>query len=143
MCLALRASGLLLCYTTLQNVIPLFPWIALPHPSPRHNPREGRDQILPSSNHAVSSPSRFWGSYRPGVYFGLKTRSPADLLAGLMWMLPGQVASSNLGMRHWCDQNDGLSRLWLPDGYSKILRLYVFGPSGLNDYGSATLCCKI
>ena len=60
----------------------------------------------------ISSPSRFWGSYRPGVYFGLKTRSlPADLLAGLMWMLPGKVAPSNLGLRHWCDQNDGLSRL--------------------------------
>ena len=59
----------------------------------------------------ISSPSRFWGSYRPGVYFGLKTRSlPADLLAGLMWMLPGKVAPSNLGLRHWCDQNDGLSR---------------------------------
>ena len=30
MCLALRASGLWLRYTTLQNVIPSFPWIA-PH----------------------------------------------------------------------------------------------------------------
>ena len=32
---------------------------------------------------------------------------------------------------------------WLPDGYSQIFRSYVFGPSGLNDYGSATLRCKI
>ena len=32
---------------------------------------------------------------------------------------------------------------WLPDGYSQIFRLYLFGPSGLKDYGSATLCCKI
>ena len=32
---------------------------------------------------------------------------------------------------------------WLPDGDSHILRLYVFGPSGLKDYGSATLRCKI
>ena len=32
---------------------------------------------------------------------------------------------------------------WLPDGYSQIFRLYVFGPSGLKDYGSATLRCKI
>ena len=31
----------------------------------------------------------------------------------------------------------------LPDGDSQILRLYVFGLSGLNDYGSAMLCCKI
>ena len=32
---------------------------------------------------------------------------------------------------------------WLPDGYSQILRLYLFGPSGLKDHGSATLRCKI
>ena len=32
---------------------------------------------------------------------------------------------------------------WLPDGYSKIFRFCVFGPSGLKDYGSATLRCKI
>ena len=32
---------------------------------------------------------------------------------------------------------------WLPDGYSRIFRLYVFGPPGLKDYGSATLRCKI
>ena len=31
----------------------------------------------------------------------------------------------------------------LPDGDSQIFRLYVFGPSDLKDYGSATLRCKI
>ena len=42
------------------------------------------------------------------------------------------------------DQKDIMrSQAWLPDGYSHILRLYVFGPSGLKDYGSATLRCKI
>ena len=30
MCLALRASGLWLCYAMLQNLIPSFPWIAPP-----------------------------------------------------------------------------------------------------------------
>ena len=34
-------------------------------------------------------------------------------------------------------------KAWLPDGDSQILRLYVFGPSGLKDYASATLRCKI
>ena len=37
----------------------------------------------------------------------------------------------------------GPSSSRLPDGYSQILRLYVFGPSGFKDYGSATLRCKI
>ena len=32
---------------------------------------------------------------------------------------------------------------WLPDGYSQTFRLYVFGPSGLMDYGSTMLRCKI
>ena len=36
-----------------------------------------------------------------------------------------------------------LNQARLPDGYSQILRLYVFGPSGLKDYGSAALRCKI
>ena len=36
-----------------------------------------------------------------------------------------------------------MSDSWLPDGYSQIFGLYLFGPSGLRDYGSATLRCKI
>ena len=32
---------------------------------------------------------------------------------------------------------------WLPDGYSLIFRSYVFDPSGLKDYGPATLHYKI
>ena len=31
---------------------------------------------------------RYWGSYRPGVYFGMKTRSAKDINTGLMWFLP-------------------------------------------------------
>ena len=31
----------------------------------------------------------------------------------------------------------------LPNGYSQIFRICVFGPSGLKDYGSAMLRCKI
>ena len=32
---------------------------------------------------------------------------------------------------------------WLPVDYSQIFRLSAFGPSGLKDYGSAKLHCKI
>ena len=35
------------------------------------------------------------------------------------------------------------SQAWLPDGYGLIVRLYAFGPSGLKNYGSAILRCKI
>ena len=34
-------------------------------------------------------------------------------------------------------------KAWLPDGYSRIFRLYSFGPSGLKNCVSATLFCKI
>ena len=34
-------------------------------------------------------------------------------------------------------------KAWLPDGYSQIFKSYVFGPSGLKVYGSASLRCKI
>lgn len=34
---------------------------------------------------SVENLDRFWGTYRPQLYFGLKTRSPNPLLAGLMW----------------------------------------------------------
>ena len=32
-------------------------------------------------------PDRFWGSYRHGVYFGMKSRSSKDVVTGLMWFL--------------------------------------------------------
>ena len=42
--------------------------------------------------------SRFWGSFRPGVYFGMKTRSPRDVLAGIMWMMPEMVTQQERAM---------------------------------------------
>ena len=40
-------------------------------------------------------------------------------------------------------KHDSGEKARLPDGYSQILRSYAFGPSGLKDYGSAMLHCKI
>ena len=56
----------------------------------------------------LSIPKRFWGTYRPGLYFGMKTRSPSDLLTGLMWMVPELVRQNDIGLRHWCEQGDNL-----------------------------------
>ena len=39
--------------------------------------------------------------------------------------------------------DEDIPKGWLPDGYCQIFRLYLFGPSGFKDYGSATLRCKI
>jgi len=55
-------------------------------------------------------PDRFWGSYRPGVYFGMKSRSAKDVVTGLMWFLPRHVSQGSLGLRHWCEQGDNLKQ---------------------------------
>ncbi|OXA45619.1 Mannosyl-oligosaccharide glucosidase [Folsomia candida] len=55
-------------------------------------------------------PERFWGSYRPGVYFGMKHRSPKSLLTGFMWLLPSLVRPGEPNLRHLCEQGDGLTK---------------------------------
>ncbi|PAK71649.1 hypothetical protein B8W95_13500, partial [Staphylococcus pasteuri] len=34
---------------------------------------------------AAANSSLLWGTYRPGLYFGLKARIPDSLLTGLVW----------------------------------------------------------
>ncbi|KAJ8407547.1 hypothetical protein AAFF_G00274040 [Aldrovandia affinis] len=64
------------------------------------------------------SPERFWGSYRPQVYFGMKTRSPKSVVTGLMWMR--QFSDLDVSLRHTCEQGDRLQSYgWLMhDGLS-------------------------
>ncbi|CAH8535697.1 unnamed protein product [Dicrocoelium dendriticum] len=53
----------------------------------------------------------FWGTYRPGLYFGLKHRSPDSLMIGLIWAIQD---SQNPRFLHLCDSNDGvLNYNWL------------------------------
>lgn len=44
------------------------------HPSP--------SVLDANSSSAKVSPERFWGSYRPQVYFGMKARSPRSIVTG-------------------------------------------------------------
>ena len=134
MCLALLASGLWLRFTTLKNLIPSFPWIAPPCPPPRRNPRKGRDQILPSGNTATRV-----------IFFQAVRRGRGQLHHrpdGARHLRRGQPRDQR-GSIHPGAPLQGRIRAWLPDGCSQILRLYVFGHSGMKDYGSATLCCKM
>nr|SVE75633.1 EOG090X02G1 [Daphnia hispanica] len=55
-------------------------------------------------------PERYWGSFRPGVYFGMKSRDTHSLLAGLMWFMPDIAVAGNLNLRHLCDQGDNLEQ---------------------------------
>ncbi|XP_053712097.1 mannosyl-oligosaccharide glucosidase [Synchiropus splendidus] len=58
------------------------------------------------SSSAKVSPQRFWGSYRPQVYFGMKTRSPRSMVTGMMWMR--QFSDTDVNLRHTCEQGDRL-----------------------------------
>lgn len=49
--------------------------------------------------------SLLWGTYRPGTYFGVRSRTPNSLEMGLMWFSYG---STQFVLRHLCDQNDRL-----------------------------------
>ncbi|KAL4640485.1 mannosyl-oligosaccharide glucosidase-like [Arapaima gigas] len=74
------------------------------HPSPR--------VLDENSTSPAVAPDRFWGSYRPQVYFGMKTRSPRSVVTGLMWMR--QFSEPDVNLRHTCEQGDRLpSYGWL------------------------------
>ncbi|UMM28471.1 hypothetical protein L5515_011298 [Caenorhabditis briggsae] len=48
-----------------------------------------------------------WGTYRPHMYFGLRTRSPFSPLFGMMWYeQPDTIQRPHI--RHWCHQDDHL-----------------------------------
>eukprot|EP00195_Chlamydomonas_chlamydogama_P007994 CAMPEP_0202898164 /NCGR_PEP_ID=MMETSP1392-20130828/6754_1 /ASSEMBLY_ACC=CAM_ASM_000868 /TAXON_ID=225041 /ORGANISM="Chlamydomonas chlamydogama, Strain SAG 11-48b" /LENGTH=860 /DNA_ID=CAMNT_0049584015 /DNA_START=924 /DNA_END=3506 /DNA_ORIENTATION=- len=51
-----------------------------------------------------------WGSYRSGLYFGMRTRTPKSLLSGLMWFNPDSVDTlRGQRVRHAASQDDELS----------------------------------
>ncbi|XP_060809205.1 mannosyl-oligosaccharide glucosidase isoform X3 [Amyelois transitella] len=74
------------------------------------------EKVVQESGLAI--PDRYWGTYRPGVYMGMKSREPRSPVFGLMWY--ELTASSRKGIRHWCDQGDNLASYgWLRhDGVS-------------------------
>eukprot|EP00904_Undaria_pinnatifida_P001887 jgi/Undpi1/1169/HiC_scaffold_10.g04631.m1 len=52
--------------------------------------------------------SMLWGTYRPGVYFGFKTRTfPVAITGGLMWH-GGDGRAGVEALRHECSEGDGL-----------------------------------
>ncbi|KAF7994307.1 hypothetical protein HCN44_003397 [Aphidius gifuensis] len=62
----------------------------------------------------LDTADRYWGSYRPGLYFGMKTRDPQSLVSGLMWYRPQNLRQGGESFRHWCEQGDKLDKYgWL------------------------------
>lgn len=61
-------------------------------------------------NAGLEDQERYWGTYRPGNYFGLKTRDPHSLVMGLMWFSPSRLRPGGEGIRHWCESGDNLKK---------------------------------
>lgn len=54
--------------------------------------------------------SLFWGTYRPNLYFGTRTRTPETLLTGLMWFGLKDLQSKPWeNVRHTCEHDDNIS----------------------------------
>ncbi|GLT52056.1 hypothetical protein SLA2020_254180 [Shorea laevis] len=51
--------------------------------------------------------SLYWGTYRPHVYVGIRSRTPRSLIAGLMWI---GLKDGRFFIRHVCQDSDELSR---------------------------------
>ncbi|GAU96997.1 hypothetical protein RvY_08360 [Ramazzottius varieornatus] len=74
--------------------------------------------------------SLLWGTYRPGMYFGVQSRTSQSLEMGLMWFTYSGLGGGKLDIRHLCDQNDRLRYGWLDHdgrsfGYQEILDGYA------------------
>jgi mannosyl-oligosaccharide glucosidase len=55
----------------------------------------------------LEDPSLIWGTYRPQIYFGVRSALPESLLSGLLWFSP---LKSDLfsQTRHECNEGDKL-----------------------------------
>uniref|UniRef100_A0A0N4ZL92 Mannosyl-oligosaccharide glucosidase n=1 Tax=Parastrongyloides trichosuri TaxID=131310 RepID=A0A0N4ZL92_PARTI len=71
-----------------------------------------------------------WSTYRPHLYFGLRTKHPTSPLFGIMWYEQPNLVTplSQTPLRHWCDNGDSVKNyVWLfHDGRS-------YGKQKIND----------
>ncbi|CAM9649573.1 unnamed protein product [Ectocarpus sp. 13 AM-2016] len=68
----------------------------------------GHDMLSELPSFGQHNASMLWGTYRPGVYFGFKTRtSPVSVTGGLMWH-GGDGHNGLPSLRHECSEGDGL-----------------------------------
>ncbi|KAI3832129.1 hypothetical protein MKX03_001491 [Papaver bracteatum] len=73
--------------------------VIIPFPAPKI-----MDLIQFQGDHKESF---YWGTYRPHVYLGIRSRTPRSLIAGLMWI---GVKDGRYVMRHICEDSDELSK---------------------------------
>lgn len=55
-----------------------------------------------------------WGTLRPQLYFGLRTKHPESPLFGLLWYRqPQERMIYDLPIRHWCEHGDNVKFTWI------------------------------
>ncbi|XP_075839877.1 mannosyl-oligosaccharide glucosidase [Microtus pennsylvanicus] len=99
--------------------------------------------LSPDSSSPAVAPELFWGTYRPHVYFGMKTRSSKPLLTGLMWAQQSATPGTPPKLRHTCEQGDGVGpygwefhdglsfgRQHISDGALRLTTEFVKRPGG-------------
>ena len=59
---------------------------------------------------ATQDEKLYWGTYRPYPYVGLRARSPASPLLGLMWYKPSLQAKGLKQVRHECSYYDEMAK---------------------------------
>lgn len=62
------------------------------------------DKVKIVQKTGLGVPDRYWGSYRPNLYFGMKTRDAYSLVTGIMWYYPARTQTAE-DIRHWCEQS--------------------------------------
>ncbi|WIA10052.1 hypothetical protein OEZ85_010262 [Tetradesmus obliquus] len=98
---AVNVAGLI-GYASYKALVPYVP----PEITPLKAPRMKELQEFGSSYQN----NMLWGSYRSGLYFGMRTRTARPLLLGMMWFDPTDAATVHQeAIRHEAQQGDKLS----------------------------------
>ncbi|XP_015781560.1 mannosyl-oligosaccharide glucosidase-like [Tetranychus urticae] len=56
--------------------------------------------------------SKRWGTFRSGVYFGLKRNEPSSVVSGMMWFKNVLNDDNSVPLRHWCSKFDPVTYYW-------------------------------
>ena len=84
------------------------------HEIPHLLSQNGGNQAIVEMTSTLKNDTLYWGTYRPGVYFGVRNRSPTEdggLLTGLMWF--GFADGERTPIRHKCDLDDSIRFGWM------------------------------
>ncbi|KAJ1341408.1 hypothetical protein BSLG_003986 [Batrachochytrium salamandrivorans] len=75
-----------------------------------NNDNDDNNHILEMAVRQAHNRSLLWGTYRPNLYFGTRSRTPETLLSGLMWFGVSDLQSQPWdNIRHSCEHDESLA----------------------------------